>query len=329
MALKETDIRPVDLHDEYIRLSAVDAAGIFAIGHRHKINCPACGSDDQRQGFIKSDFNYVECVTCNSLYQSPRPEQATFEKFYSNSTSADFWATEFFPKVAEPRRKLIYRPRAEKILEYCQKYGVGVNNLIDVGAGYGLFLEEWKKIAPSARLRAVEPGKKLASLCRAKEFEVLESTAENAAAWQGTAELVTCFEVFEHSYDPLAFVTSLYDLAKPEGLVVLTTLGVDGFDIQTLWSKSKSVSPPHHINFLSIVGFEILFKRIGFREVEIITPGKLDVDIVLNYAKANPEFELPAFFKKMMMRGEPALRDFQNYLSAHKLSSHTWIIAKK
>ena len=36
---------------------------------------------------------------------------------------------------------------------------------------------------------------------------------------------------------------------------------------------------------INILRFELLFKRAGFSEVHVITPGVLDVDIVLNSSK--------------------------------------------
>ena len=114
-------------------------------------------------------------------------------------------------------------------------------------------------------------------------------------------------------------------VVAPGGLAVFTGLGIDGFDIQILWDKSKSIFPPHHINFMSVDGFYRLFKRAGFKGVEVVTPGKLDLDIVLN----NREFVTKEnrFVKTLLSRGEEALDELQNFLAKYKLSSHCWILA--
>ena len=54
----------------------------------------------------------------------------------------------------------------------------------------------------------------------------------------------------------------------------------DGFDLQMLWEKSSQISPPHHINFLSLNGFRSLFNRAGLKNIQLTTPGQLDVDIL-------------------------------------------------
>ena len=126
-------------------------------------------------------------------------------------------------------------------------------------------------------------------------------------------------------HDPLLFVNVIRKMVAPGGIAVFTGLGVDGFDIQVLWENSKSIFPPHHINFMSVNGFQQLFKRAGFSEVEVITPGKLDIDIVRN----NQEFltNENRFTKTLLNRGEEALDELQNFLAKYQLSSHCWILA--
>ena len=113
------------------------------------------------------------------------------------------------------------------------------------------------------------------------------------------------------------------NLLKKEGYCLITTLGYEGFDILTLGKDSNSISPPHHLNFLSVRGFELLFKRAGFSEVHVMTPGVLDVDIVLNSDK-NTEF-----LRVLKLRGDSVIKEFQDFLKKNKLSSHVWVLAKK
>ncbi len=91
----------------------------------------------------------------------------------------------------------------------------------------------------------------------------------------------------------------------------------------TLQEKSNSVFPPHHLNFMSVHGFEIAFKNAGFSEVEILTPGELDVDIVLNSGYENE------FIRVLKERGTDAISEFQSFLKKYQLSSHIWVFAKK
>ncbi len=200
---------------------------------------------------------------------------------------------------------------------------------MDIGAGYGIFLEEWKARFPETRAIAVEPSSHLAKVCRQKGLEVVEKIAEKVTGYNEMADLVVCFEVLEHVYNPLDFIKTLADYVASDGYLMVSTLGVDGFDIQMLWEKSNSISPPHHINFISIDGFRQLFERAGFLDIEILTPGVLDVDIVRNAVKKDKSILDKHHFIKKILADDEASEKFQQYLIDTKLSSHTWILAKK
>lgn len=327
--MKENDIRPDALLRRYLELSELDAKLCFADAPRLNIPCVACGGEQLADEFKKNDFAYSTCQDCGTLFQSPRPPITVFEAFYRDSVSSRYWAEEFFPAVAEARRERIFRPRVELLAELCRTKNISVERLIDIGAGYGIFLDEWRQRYPFTQILAVEPSESLATECRSKDFEVIEDIAENISSYDNHADLVVCFEVLEHVYNPLAFVRTLARLAKPGGYVFVSTLCVDGFDIQMLWDKSNSIFPPHHINFLSVAGFERLFARAGLVDVDVTTPGQLDVDIVRNATKREPSLLNGQRFLCRMVADQKLAETFQKFLAANRLSSHAWVIGKK
>jgi len=328
--MKENDIRPADLFRKYLELCAADAISYFGSSQRQDIPCPACGSDNLMPAFEKWGFKYVLCELCGTLFQSPRPVQEDFARFYQESRSSLYWAKTFFPAVAEARREHLFRPKVKEIAQLCKDEGSFPEVLADIGAGYGLFLEEWRRSFPETELIAVEPNPVLAEICRSKNFNVAECFAESSTHLNGKVDLAVALEVVEHVHDLMKFCEALKNFLRESGKVLLTGLTVDGFDIQVLWEKSKSISPPHHINFLSVSGFQHLLSRVGFRKIRIFTPGKLDVDIVKNTVEENSDILLnQRFLSHLLSRGEAALQAFQKFLSEYQLSSHCWIWAEK
>lgn len=320
--MKEAEIRPKEIFEEYLRLSELDGKKLNHDQFEH-ISCPACNTDSSSNKFLKNDYNYNECAKCHTLFCSPRPNKTQLDEFYFSSESSKFWSTKFFPAVKEARREKMFKPKAHDIVHLIKEKNLGVKNICDVGAGHGLLLEEISKISSDYKLHAIEPDSDSAAECRKKGIEVLLEVSENATEWHNRFDLVLSLEVMEHVHSPYNFVSSLYDLAKDGGYVLITGLGYEGFDILTLQGKSNSISAPHHLNFLSVQGFEEVFKGAGFKEVEVWTPGKLDVDIVCNATTDNH------FINALQRRGEKALKEFQEFLVKHKLSSHTWVLAKK
>ena len=325
--MKEVDIRPKEIFSKYRELSKEDALNNFPFSARKVINCVACNSKNLELQFEKHGFEYSMCLECGSLFNSPRADLNAFDDFYKNSLSSKFWATEFFPSVMDARREFVFAPKAKEILDKIKKLNIDINKIADIGAGYGIFLEEWRKISNTKNLVAIEPSSKMAEICRSKGFDVFQSMVEDINE-EINANLTVCFEVLEHAHNPLQFIKSLKNVMHPNGYLLLTTLSVDGFDIQQLWSHSDQISPPHHINFLSIQGFKLMFERAGFDLIEITTPGKLDLDIVLNSDYfLNSELSSSKFFKQVLS-DESKKKNFQKYLSDNLMSSHIWALAK-
>jgi SAM-dependent methyltransferase len=327
--MKEHDIRPEALLQRYLELSALDAERCFGGISRYEVPCVACGVPGASHQFVKNGFDYASCSSCGTLFQSPRPSLAAYESFYRESDSSRYWADVFFPAVAEARRERIFRPRAERLAALCRDKGIVVERLIEVGAGYGIFLDEWHGLSPATELLAVEPSASLAAHCRAKGLVVEETIAEKLSGYDGHADIVVCFEVFEHVHDPLSFLKTLARLARPGGYVFVSTLCADGFDIQVLWEASNSIFPPHHINFLSVAGMESVFGRAGLLDVEVTTPGKLDVDIVRNAAAKQPGLLKVQRFIQKLVADDDLGAAFQTFLAQNRLSSHAWAIGRK
>ena len=324
--MKEHEIRPRALLDRYIQVSVEDIPRFFDPHRFAATACPGCASESAVAAFAKNGFPYVQCSACGSLYASPRPSREALDRYYRESRSSHFWATEFYPATAEARREKIFRPRAERIRERCASEDVAPRVVIDVGSGFGIFAEELGRTLPGIEIRGIEPGRTLAEVSRGRGIAVLECTVEEADAWAGQADLVTSFEVIEHVHRPEDFIAAIRRLLKPGGMALVSGLSIDGFDTQVLWERSKSIQPPHHLNFMSVSGFEQVFRRSGFSAVEVQTPGLLDVDIVLNALKEDAGLPLHRFHRLLLEhRGAEVHRKFQEFLAEARLSSHVWV----
>lgn len=326
--MKEEDIRKREVFDQYLEMVKNDINTFFNNRNAFtQIPCPACGGDNHVIQFNKFGFYYVMCNDCETLFVNPRPPFELLADFYIHSPSTKFWVNEFFKPVAEARREKIFRPRAEYI---AQKFGSNHEWIVgDIGAGFGLFLEELSKIWPQSKLIAIEPSEEMHEICKAKGFETLSCTIEDVTGWDKKFDLLTSFELLEHVYDPPMFLRKVHELLRPGGRLILTTLNGEGFDIQVLWKNSKSVFPPHHLNFFNPQSIRILLKRCGFTVEEISTPGRLDWDIVEGMIK-NEGLEIGRFWNLLAKKGtDRCKKEFQEWISRNSFSSHMRVVAKK
>lgn len=330
--MKEFEIRPRELFDAYLELSRRDIEIHFADTAKFvEVACPGCGNDRGALAFRKHGFAYRQCDDCGSLFVSPRPTAEMISRFYRESASSKFWADRFFPETAAARRGLIFRPRAVMTRSLIDRFGVpSPRVLIDIGSGYGLFLLEMRSVGGLDALVGIEPNPHLAQVCRGHGFAVIEKAAEEVTADEVQAAVAVSFEVLEHLFDPSAFLRHIRELLLPGGLVIFTTLTISGCDLQLLWDRSKSISPPHHVNFLTTEGLDRLVQRCSLSPVEIATPGELDVDIVRNMLEDDPRLPLPRFFQTLFTRrGSETWVAFQRFLQEHRLSSHVRVVARR
>jgi hypothetical protein len=111
--------------------------------------------------------------------------------------------------------------------------------------------------------------------------------------------------------------------------MMFKTLTVSGFEIQVLWENSKSIYPTHHINLLYRKRMRGLVTGSRLQPIDLSAPGELDVDIVHNIQRENPEIEPPRFIASIISEPDDVHSNFQNFLKANNLSSHIRIIARR
>lgn len=326
--MKETDIRKREVHNRYLELVQIDSEKIFSDKSSFvDVDYAAWGLSKPVFEFEKGGFTYVRCPETDTLFVSPRPTYQHLMEIYRDSPSTKFWIEEFFLPVVDVRREKIFKPRAEYVSGKFPELRMGC--IADVGSGFGLFLDELKKMWSDSDLVAIEPSCDMAQICSDKGLRVIESLLENVDPTQNSFDLMTAFELFEHLHDPKIFLEKIYQLLKPGGYLFLSTLNGLGFDIQLLWEKSKSVTPPHHLNFFNPTSLSSLLDSVGFEVVEVLTPGELDWDIIEGcylHEQASPG----RFFKTVSKYGtDVAKKELQDWIRKHKFSSHMRVIARR
>jgi hypothetical protein len=345
--MKEEEIRPKKIFDEYLRLAAQDTYTYFNQAERRKIACPGC-SNPGAVAFEKSGFVYEQCSKCQTLYVSPRPVAEAFSQYYLESPSSQYWATTFYKETAEARREKLWRPKAREIQKILSKFYSKPSDhpiltplvetdancellqdvlVVDIGGGYGLFAEEIRKLLPREPI-VIEPAPHLAQVCRGKGLQVVEKFLEDICVddLPKSPKVFVSFELFEHLHDPMSFMSNLYSLMQSGDLFIFTTLSGNGLDIQILWENSKSIMPPHHLNFFNPQSVRMLLERTGFKPLQVTTPGKLDIDILSN----NQSLIKDRFWNSFLSLTTDAEKQaWQSWIADQGWSSHMWVVCCK
>ena len=326
--MRRNSIRPEDLVKENLRLYAADLE-VLMEGRRYfvEVPCPACGHDISELSFVKGGFDHKKCRACDTLYISPRPPFDMLIDYYKTAKSIKHWNDVIFPATEAMRRREIFEPRAWDVHVACKIYGVPFDSLVDVGAGFGTFCMAVEKMGSFSRVIAVEPSPQLAETCRNRGLEVLEGAIE--AVDLEAASVITAFELAEHLFCPRKFLEDCHRALVKDGLLIMTTPNIKGFDLVMQGAQSQNIGGPNHLQFFHPNSLTTLVEKIGLEVLSITTPGKLDVEIVRDAALSG-ELKLGPFLSDLLLdRWAELGGSFQKFLQDNNMSSHMMMIARK
>ncbi len=327
----EEDIRPEKWMDRQREAYNRDMAWLLERENRFvHVPCPACAADNTTEKYLKHGFHYVECANCGTLYTNPRPDQALLHEFYARAENYKYWNDVIFPASEEARRESIFKPRAERTAELCKRYGVSGGTMLEVGAGFGTFCVEMKKLNLFDRIFAVEPTPDLAQSCRDRGLEVIESPIEKVDLDLGEVDVIASYETIEHLFDPRGFIADCGKRLRANGLLLLTCPNGRGFDVATLGEHSGTIDG-EHLNYFNPDSLALAVNELGFETLEALTPGRLDAELVHKKILSG-EFilERQPFLQEILVdRWEELGATFQDFLAENRLSSHLWLVARK
>lgn len=294
------------------------------------VNCPACDGRSSTLFYERDGFAFEICSFCDTVYVNPRPTIELLIEHYKFSEAEKYYNENIYSITESGRIDHLVKPRLEKIYHYCQKFNVEFNTFLDVGAGFGTLCEIAVKDGKFKKVIAVEPDPSPANICRSKGIEVIEDIIENVE-YKEIADVVTSIENIEHVFCPDLFLKKIYNILKNNGLLILSTPNIKGFDLTILKDKSDNTTAPDHLNYFHPVSLSLLLNDCGFEILEIQTPGKLDVELVRKKVlDGTISLSDQPFLQRVVIdEYEKYGNSFQEWLSNNKLSSHLWIIARK
>lgn len=323
--LDAAEIRPETLFSEFRQLSIEEAARFFSDpGELVEVACPACASEHKTAVFEKQGFQYQRCEQCRSVFVSPRPTAEALARYYRESRASQFRFEHFERRTSQARRISILRSHAGWLGRLVAEAGNHqARAYADMGTNYPVLFEEIAGLNWFEKLYSADPLPQFDEACRASGAEVRREPLSGLGA-------VSAFEQIEHQFSPEAMLVSAREMLAEGGMVFLTTRTISGFDLQVLWDKAPYIYVPEHMNLLSIDGIQALMDRVGFEEVELSTPGQLDVQLVQLALQEDPSIHLPSFLAYMLKhRGRETTNEFQEFLQKHRLSSHIRVAAIK
>jgi len=325
---KFDSLRPKNLYDDVLAQRKLDGTEFFRL-YADKfvdVRCLACNADGSFE-FHKWGFSHKRCQNCSTLYVSPRPKEDLLISYYNDFKSPNMW-TRLLLSADTERKKLQYQPRAELILSLTKLDKNKNAVIVDVGAGSGAFCLAMKSTGMFNKVVALDIADEALEACEKNGLDTIKGMMSDAET--SSADLITVNDLIEHLFNPKEFLIDSLRVLKAGGYISIATPNGEGFDFKILKEKTKNITPPEHINYFNPKSIELLLKASGFVDIQVITPGILDVDIIKKEVQNG--FNLSVhneWLDYLYQESDEVLENFQKFLSGNKLSSHMLAVARK
>src|SRR6266446_4240394 len=118
---------------------------------------------------------------------------------------------------------------AELRLSRIRQYGAPGNRLLNVGCSVGLFLEVALDFGFDAH--GVELSSQAVAMAKARvRGRITQADVNEHIRKDGTRyDVITAYDIIEHTQDPAAFLKDLYDALEPRGVIAIATPDTDRF----------------------------------------------------------------------------------------------------
>jgi 2-polyprenyl-3-methyl-5-hydroxy-6-metoxy-1,4-benzoquinol methylase len=212
----------------------------------------------------------VRCPSCGLAYTTPRlSPTALLQEIYDQS----YWASAS-PKeqgyadyaADEPLYLRTFRRRSRLLRPFARPPG----RVLDVGCAAGYYLTVARE--GGWEVAGVEPSQPIAALARERlpGAEIHVGDVMNAPFPAASFDLVTLWDVVEHTPDPVAFVQAAAALVKPGGILLLETQNVDSLFARLLggrWQHYKHREHLYHFNPYTLR--QLIERKAGLRLVHL------------------------------------------------------------
>ncbi len=234
--------------------------------------CELCHSLYIKKIYTLPNFNLMRCGVCGLIFREFLIDQAEAIALYSEEYFTVEQNNFFFKK--EKEKKEIFRGRIEEINKLLPQKGL----LLDVGCAIGTFLAVARDYGWSVRGVEISP---YASEYARKNFglEVLTGDMESQNFAEGFFDVITLWDVIDHTEKPQFFLDFVYRALKPGGLVVVQTTMEDSllYSIAHFiyklsfglikWPVNRC-HPIHHSTFYSTKTLAMALEKAGFSIIE-------------------------------------------------------------
>ncbi|MCP4360746.1 MAG: class I SAM-dependent methyltransferase [Chloroflexi bacterium] len=211
---------------------------------------------------LPGNFAWRRCPECGLLLLSPRPTQTKIIDYYLSNYAA------YRPAIADEKWPLMRWKRRRNLRGVMSAVNqhAAVGQLLDVGCATGNYLAEMQK--GGWEVQGVELQSDAAVYAQQRfGFTVFNGDLLDSQLPAQSFDVVTLWDVLEHTFDPLAILKETARILRPGGLVAFSIP-----DPTSVWAERFGPTwigydAPRHLYLFHGQSLDLLLNRAGFHLV--------------------------------------------------------------
>jgi len=249
-----------------------------AIATRAAEHCPSCGQPGAGEWLRAPDrlhgrdvkYILVRCPSCSLVWLRNAPEPAEMHRHYSS-------AYDRLIAAAGDNSPGRWRDRNEALTPY-KRSGA----LLDLGCSSGAFLQtvcrgEWE-------LFGIEMSEESADLAKTRVgATIFNGDILEAEFAPNSFDVITCFDVFEHLYEPRKVIARVAQWLKPGGIFYILVPNIDSAEARVFGTYWHGLELPRHLFHYSPASLRHLAESVGLMTVSLETRRNPAVGTSLRY----------------------------------------------
>jgi SAM-dependent methyltransferase len=250
-----------------------------AMPKRHHLEpCPVCGEVATREWLRAPDrfhgrqekHRLLRCSACSLVWLTHPPRPAEMNCHYSDSYHK-------LISAAGQNSPTRWNHRKETLTQF-----KACGALLDLGCSSGSFLEFMR--SESWTLYGVEMSRDEARTAEQRsKAQVFEGDILDATFPPECLDVITCFDVLEHVYEPRRVLAKVAEWLKPGGVFYVLVPNVDGAEARVFGSYWHGLELPRHLFHYSPASLRFLAESVGLRELSLETRRNPAVGTSLRY----------------------------------------------
>ena len=267
-------------------------------------------------------FKVLECKDCSLLQLSPRPSIDEDKDFYDNNyQSKNIGEPTDLKSIKSNSSDDTYR-RAELVSKYIKSS----SSILDIGSGYGFFLQEMFNRGYNITGIEISKEKRKISL-KVSNVKVLDINLYKDNKELPIFDCITLFHVLEHISDPTQFLKVIKKHLSNNGKLIIEVPNVDDMLLKECKQYKDFYWQRAHLFYFNVKTLEKIVKNSNFVTVDVSYVQRYSIENFMNwFTVGKPQIEEPIFTTKSTYKW---LEDYyKNYL-CEKRKSDTFILITK